>query len=76
MPISGEPDLPISHVPITGPAVDALDRRKESSSNPRIAASELRESYDGVKAELFAGVRALVQAAPSIALRPSERGQG
>ncbi len=56
--------------------MDALDRRKESSSNPRIAAIELRESYDAVKDELFAGVKALVQAAPSIASRPSERGQG
>jgi hypothetical protein len=61
MPISQELDLPIAHVSITGPAVVALDRRKENSSNPRIAASELRDSYDVVKGELFAGVKALAQ---------------
>ena len=63
MPISSELDLPISYVPISGPAVDALDRRKENSSNPRIAATELRDSYNNVKGELFAGIKALVQAA-------------
>lgn len=62
MPISSELDLPISYVPVTGPAVDALDRRKENSSNPRIAVSELRENYNTVKDELFAGIKALAQA--------------
>ena len=63
MPISGELDLPIKHLPITGPAVDALAARRENSSNPRIAATELRDSYDAVKDELFAGIAALVRAA-------------
>ena len=63
MPITSELDLPISYIPITGPAVDALDQRKENSSNPRIAATELRDSYDNVKEELFAGIKALVHAA-------------
>ncbi len=62
MPITSEPDLPIRSVPIGGPAVEALDRRKESSSNPRIAAAELRDSYNGVKDDLFAGIKALAQA--------------
>jgi hypothetical protein len=76
MPISSELDLPISYVPITGPAVDALDRRKENSSNPRIAASDLRDSYNTVKDELFAGIKALVHAVPGIASPSHGRGQG
>lgn len=63
MPVSNELDLPINYVPISGPAVDALDRRKENSGNPRITATELRNSYNNVKDELFAGIKALVQAA-------------
>jgi hypothetical protein len=62
MPITSEPDLPIRHVRIGGPAADALDRRKESSSNPRITAAELRDSYNAVKGDLFAGIKALAQA--------------
>ncbi len=62
MPISSEADLPIRHVRIGGPAVDALDRRKESSSNPRITAAELRDTYNAVKGDLFAGIKALAQA--------------
>lgn len=76
MPITSEPDLPIRSVPIGGPAVDALDRRKENSSNPRIAASELRESYNNVKDELFAGIKALVHAVPGVASPSHGRGQG
>ena len=64
MPILQELDLPIAHVSVTGPAVVALDRRNENSSNPRIAASELRDSYDVVKGELFAGVKALARVIP------------
>ena len=62
MPITSEPDLPIRYVPIGGTAVEALDRRKENSSNPRIAAAELRDSYNDVKGDLFAGIKALAQA--------------
>ncbi|MEZ5890809.1 MAG: hypothetical protein R3D52_11610 [Xanthobacteraceae bacterium] len=63
MPVTSEPDLPIRYVPIGGPAVEALDRRKESSSNPLIAAAELRDSYNNVKGDLFAGIKALAQSA-------------
>lgn len=69
MPVTSEPDLPIRYIPIGGPAVEALDRRKESSSNPRIAAAELRDSYNDVKGELFAGIKALAQAASGPARR-------
>ena len=63
MPVTSEPDLPIRYIPIGGPAVEALDRRKESSSNPLLAAAELRDSYNNVKGDLFAGIKALAQAA-------------
>jgi hypothetical protein len=76
MPVTNELDLPISYVPIMGPAVDALDRRKENSSNPRIAASELRERYNNVRDELFAGIKALVHALPAVASPSHGRGQG
>ncbi|MGA8158432.1 MAG: hypothetical protein WB822_19970 [Rhodoplanes sp.] len=42
--------------------MEALDRRKENSSNPHIAAAELRDSYNDVKGDLFAGIKALAQA--------------
>jgi hypothetical protein len=71
MPVSNDLDLPISYVPISGPAVDALDRRKENNSNPRIAATELRQSFNTVKDELFAGMAALAQA-----IVPSRHGRG
>jgi hypothetical protein len=74
MPVSNDLNLPISYVPISGPAVDALDRRKENNSNPRIAATELRESFNTVKDELFAGMAALAQAIPSVV--SSRRGRG
>lgn len=62
MPITSEADLPIRYVRIGGLAVEALDRRKESSSNPRITAAELRDSYNAAKGDLFAGIKALAQA--------------
>ena len=74
MPVSNDLDLPISYVPISGPAVDALDRRKEDNSNPRIAATELRQSFNTVKDELFAGMAALAEAIPSVV--PSRHGRG
>ncbi len=73
MPVTNDPELPISYAPIAGPAVDALNRRKENSSNPRIAATELRDSYDNVKDELFAGIKALMQAIPG-AVSPGRAG--
>lgn len=64
MPIIDDVCLPLDYVSIAGPAVDALARRKENSSNPRIGASELRDSYHNVREELFAGIQALVRAVP------------
>ncbi len=72
MPITHDVDLPIRHVAISGPAVEALERRKESSTNPRIEALELRESFNNVKDTLFAGIKALGHAIA----KPSEARQG
>lgn len=64
MPVSNEIELPIGDMPLAGPCVEALERRKEANSNPRIAAAELGMSFQRVKNELFMGIRALVRAAP------------
>ena len=75
MPIVDELDLPIRHVAIAGPAIDVLETRKESSSNPRIEALELRESFNNIKETLFIGIKALektISHAP--ALQRSQRG--
>ena len=45
------------------PAADALDQRNEISANPRITATELRDSYSNVKEELFTGITEFAQAA-------------
>lgn len=57
MRVTSELDLPIRRVTVSGPAVDALDNRKERSSNPRIEALELRESFNNRKDGLFAGIK-------------------
>jgi hypothetical protein len=64
MPVTSNVDGPLDYVTISGPAVDALDARKESTSNPKIAARELRHNFEHVKDALFAEIKALVRAAP------------
>jgi hypothetical protein len=59
MRVTSELDLPIRRVTVSGPVVDALDKRKERSSNPRIEAVELRESFNNRKNALFAGIKQL-----------------
>jgi hypothetical protein len=59
MRVTNELDLPIRPMAVSGPAVDALDKRKEHSSNPRIEALELRESFNNLKEGLFAGIKEL-----------------
>ena len=48
MRVTNELDLPIRHIAVSGPAVDALEKRKERSSNPSIescgAARKLQQS--------------------------------
>lgn len=64
MPVTKDVDGPLGFVSITGPAVDALYRRKETSSNPKIAATELRHNFNHVREILFADIAALVRVAP------------
>ena len=59
MRVTNELDLPIRHIAVSGPAVDALEKRKERSSNPSIESAELRESFNNLKDGLFAGVKEL-----------------
>ncbi len=63
MPVSNDLDLPIKHVPISGPGVDALEHRKEKNNNHQVTANELRTSFDRVKEVLYSGFKALNKAA-------------
>jgi hypothetical protein len=60
MPIIKGLDLPIKFVPFSGPAVDALDQRKENNDHPRVTAEELRASFNKVKTSLFSGFGVLL----------------
>jgi hypothetical protein len=62
MPVTDNLELPIKFVPISGPGVDALESRKENNNNTKVKASELRESYEKVKAGLNAGLKMLISA--------------
>lgn len=64
MPVTSEPERPFAYVIITGPAAEALHRRKESSSNPKIAAQDLRHNFNHVREALFAEFTALVRVSP------------
>ena len=54
---------PVKFVPITGPAVDALENRKETNNHPKISAQELQNSFEKVKTSLFDGLSTLLQKA-------------
>lgn len=56
-------DLPIEHVPISGPGVDALERRKETNNSHNVTATELRASFIRVQDALYSGLKALNKAA-------------
>ena len=75
MRVTNELDLPIRPMAVSGPAVDALDKRKEHSSNPRIEALELRESFNNLKEGLFAGIKELSRVI-STELASQRRGRG
>ena len=72
MPVTNDLDESLDYVRIAGPAVDALERRNESTSNPKIAASHLRRNLDRVKEGLFAEIRALIGTAPRRTVRSFE----
>lgn len=59
MPVTGSVDEPIDRVTIANPAADDMEHRCEATSNPKIAARDLRRNLDDVRDELFAEVRAL-----------------
>lgn len=63
MPVTTDLDRPVKYVQISGPGVDALEKRKETNNNSPVTASELRTSYEKVKDGLFAGFKALIGAA-------------
>jgi hypothetical protein len=50
---------PIEFVRFSGPAIDALDRRKEDNDSPRMTADELNRNFDSVKDELFRNLKQL-----------------
>ena len=51
--------MDLTYVPITGPGVDALENRKETGSLREITEAEMRESYERVRDDLFAGLKML-----------------
>jgi hypothetical protein len=61
MPVKQGLGLPIRHIPISGPAVDLLDSRKEHNDNSPVTAQELRVSFEKVKTGLFSGLSTLLQ---------------
>jgi hypothetical protein len=62
MPTTNERDS-LKYVPITGPGVDALERRKEHNNNEPVTVEALSASIAKVKDKLFAGLRLLTQGA-------------
>jgi hypothetical protein len=74
MPIRSSIDEPLDYVAISGPVVDKLDDRLESTSNPKIAAQDLRRNFDEVGNALFADIRALIEStAQRLTMRDRER---
>jgi hypothetical protein len=53
----------LKYVPITGPGVDALERREEHNNNEPVTAESLGASIAKVRDKLFAGLRMLTQGA-------------
>ena len=48
-------------ISISGPAVDALDRRKEDNNNSALTSQKLRENLDAIGNNVFAELRKLVR---------------
>jgi hypothetical protein len=49
----------LDYTRITGPGVDALDRRREHNNNEAITAEKLQSSIDKVKSNIFESLKAL-----------------
>lgn len=56
-------DDPIAYVHFSGPAINALNYRKEQGSAREIPEQEMRDSYERVKDRLFAGLLTLTNGA-------------
>jgi len=63
MPSINENQLPIKRTPLKGPAIDALESRKETNNNTPVDPAELRKSYEKVKSSLLDGLKALTRSA-------------
>jgi hypothetical protein len=59
----------LNYVPVTGPGVDALERRKEHNNDVQVNAQLLGASIAKVKNEIFEGIRALTAEAYKLARR-------
>lgn len=62
MPIIDQLELPIRQVSVSGPGVDALERRKEDNNNARIEGPELTQNFRAVRADLMSGLRTVLSA--------------
>lgn len=63
MPIIDDQDERIQYVPISGPAIDALERRREENNNQPIAVGELLAKFALVRTSLLQSLRMLVREA-------------
>lgn len=75
MPVKSDADLPLDYVAITGPAGDEFERRLETTSDPKIAAQDLRHNIDDVRAELFSDIRTLVESTARRFATPARAGR-
>jgi hypothetical protein len=62
MPIIPDLELPIERVKVSGPAVDALERRKETNNDTRASAAEFRQKFALIKDVLLSRLRQLTAA--------------
>ncbi len=58
--ITDDLELPITRTKLTGPAVDALENRKEHGAAQEVTTAELRARYEAVKDHTLAGLKMLL----------------
>lgn len=61
MPIIAGADLPIRPLVITGPAVDALERRKEDNNNAQVNAAAFVENFQRMRGALTKNLKSLAK---------------